>query len=202
MRNIIFAVLISYFIGAIPVGYIIGKIFYGVDITKKGSGNIGFANVAQYLGLKAAFSVFLLDYAEGFFAVLLVKTLFGNPLLTAVSAFFVVFGHDFSVFMRFKGGKGASTTYGALTVLSPLATFFGALTFFGVLGIKKYISLSNLVSIVMIPVYMFFLKVNKYYIFTASLLAVLLIYTHRKNIVDLSSGKEIKITDSNPLKRR
>lgn len=202
MKDIIITILISYIIGAIPVGYIVGKIFFKTDITKKGSGNIGFANVAQHLGLKAAFAVFLLDYLEGFIAVLAVKLLFNTPLLNAVAALMVVVGHDFSVFMKFKGGKGASTTYGALTVLSPLATLFGAFTFFGMLGIKKYISLSNLVSISMIPVYMVFMKVNKYYIFAAFSLAVLLIYTHRKNIADLISGKELKITNSEPLKRK
>ncbi len=202
MKNVFLAILISYFIGAIPVGYIIGRVFFKTDITKKGSGNIGFANVAQYLGLKAAFIVFLLDYAEGFFAVLIVKLLFGKPLLIAVAALTVVVGHDFSIFMKFKGGKGASTTYGALTILSPIATLFGAFTFFAILLAKKYISLSNIVSILSIPIYMLILNINKYYVLSAFLLAILLIYTHRKNISDLKSGKEIKITDSNPLKKR
>ncbi len=202
MKNVFLTILISYFIGAIPVGYIIGRVFFKTDITKKGSGNIGFANVAQYLGLKAAFIVFLLDYAEGFFAVLIVKLLFGKPLLIAVAAITVVVGHDFSIFMKFKGGKGASTTYGALTILSPIATLFGAFTFFAILLAKKYISLSNIVSILSIPIYMLILNINKYYVLSAFLLAILLIYTHRKNISDLKSGKEIKITDSNPLKKR
>ncbi len=202
MKNVFLTILISYFIGAIPVGYIIGRVFFKTDITKKGSGNIGFANVAQYLGLKAAFIVFLLDYAEGFFAVLIVKLLFGKPLLIAVAAITVVVGHDFSIFMKFKGGKGASTTYGALTILSPIATLFGAFTFFAILLAKKYISLSNIVSIFSIPIYMLILNINKYYVLSAFLLAILLIYTHRKNISDLKSGKEIKITDSNPLKKR
>lgn len=201
MKNVFLTILISYFIGAIPVGYIIGRVFFKTDITKKGSGNIGFANVAQYLGLKAAFIVFLLDYAEGFFAVLIVKLLFGKPLLIAVAALTVVVGHDFSIFMKFKGGKGASTTYGALTILSPIATLFGAFTFFAILLAKKYISLSNIVSIFSIPIYMLILNINKYYVISAFLLAILLIYTHRKNISDLKSGKEIKITDSNPLKK-
>ncbi len=202
MKNIIFTILIAYFIGAIPVGYIIGRVFFNTDITKKGSGNIGFANVAQYLGLKAAFTVFLLDYAEGFLAVLIVKLLFGTPVLNAIAALLVVLGHDFSVFMKFRGGKGASTTYGALTILSPLATLFGAFTFFAILGAKKYISLSNIVSIISIPIYMILLKTDKHYVISAVLLAIILIYTHRKNIADLIKGKEIKITNSNPLRKR
>jgi len=200
--KITIAVIVSYLIGAIPMGYIIGKVFYKTDITKKGSGNIGFANVAQYLGLKAAFVVFLLDFAEGFLAVLIFKLIFRDPLISAVSAFIVVFGHDFSVFMKFKGGKGASTTYGALAALAPLPTLFGAFTFFIVLWIKKYISLSNLISIGMIPIYMVLLNAPIYYTVSAMLLAILLVYTHRVNIANLFSGQEIKITDSNPMKKK
>ena len=199
--KILIAVIISYFIGAIPVGYLIGKVFYKTDITKKGSGNIGFANVAQYLGLKAAFIVFLLDFTEGFVAVLFSNLLFRDPLISAISAFVVVLGHDFSIFMRFKGGKGASTTYGALAALAPLPTLFGAFTFFIVLWIKKYISLSNLISIGMIPIYMVLLNAPIYYTVSAMLLALLLVYTHRVNIANLFSGQEIKVTDSNPMKR-
>jgi len=200
--KILVTVIVSYLIGAIPMGYIIGKVFYKTDITKKGSGNIGFANVAQYLGLKAAFVVFLLDFAEGFLAVLIFKLIFHDPLISAVSAFTVVFGHDFSVFMKFKGGKGASTTYGALAALAPLPTLFGAFTFFIVLWIKKYISLSNLISIGMIPIYMVLLNTPIYYTVSAMLLALLLVYTHRVNIANLFSGQEIKITDSNPMKKK
>ncbi len=199
--KITIAIIISYFIGAIPVGYIIGRVFYKTDITKKGSGNIGFANVAQYLGLKAAFIVFLLDFTEGFVAVLSFKLLFHDLLISAISAFVVVTGHDFSIFMKFKGGKGASTTYGALAALAPLPTLLGAITFFAVLGIKKYISLSNLISIGMIPIYMVFLNTPIYYTVSAMLLALLLVYTHRVNIANLFSGQEIKITNSNPMRR-
>ena len=200
--KILIVVIISYFIGAIPMGYIIGKAFYKTDITKKGSGNIGFANVAQYLGLKAAFIVFLLDFAEGFFTVLIFKLLFHNLFISAISVFVVVLGHDFSVFMKFRGGKGASTTYGAIAALAPLPTLLGAFTFFIVLWIKKYISLSNLISIGMIPIYMVLLNVPIYYTVSAMLLALLLVYTHRVNIANLFSGKEIKITDSNPIKKK
>ena len=200
--RILIAVIISYFIGAIPVGYLIGKVFYKTDITKKGSGNIGFANVAQYLGLKAAFIVFLLDFTEGFLAVLFSNLLFRDPLISAISAFVVVLGHDFSIFMKFRGGKGASTTYGALAALAPLPTLFGAFTFFIVLWIKKYISLSNLISIGMIPIYMVLLNAPIYYTVSAMLLALLLVYTHRVNIANLFSGQEIKVTDSNPMKKK
>ncbi len=202
MNKWLISVIIPYLIGAIPAGYIVGKLLYKTDITQKGSGNIGFANVAQYLGLKAAFLVFLLDYAEGFVSVLLIKLLFNSPLLSAVAALATVIGHDFSVFMKLKGGKGASTTYGALTILSPLATLFGAFTFFAVLGMKKYIALSNIISIAAIPVYMILLHANKCYIISSALLALLILFTHRKNIANLISGKEIKITESNPLKNR
>jgi glycerol-3-phosphate acyltransferase PlsY len=200
--KIAIAVVVSYFIGAIPVGYIIGRLFFKTDITKKGSGNIGFANVAQFLGLKAAFIVFMLDFTEGFIAVIIFKLLFHDPLISAISAFFVVLGHDFSVFMHFKGGKGASTTYGALAALAPLPTLLGAITFFIVLAVKKYISLSNLISICLIPIYMVLFSAPVYYTVSSMLLAFLLIYTHRVNIANLRAGLEIKITDSNPLKKK
>jgi glycerol-3-phosphate acyltransferase PlsY len=200
--NYFISVVIPYIIGAIPAGFIVSKLFYKTDITKKGSGNIGFANIAQFLGIKAAVIVFLLDFVEGFVAVFIIKALYNSNILSAIAAFSVVFGHDFSIFMGFKGGKGASTTYGALAFLSPLPTLFGAFTFFAVLAWKKYISLSNMVSIATIPIYMILLHNNIYFIYSSLLLSVLLLYTHRNNIKDLINGKEISILNSNPIKNR
>ncbi len=196
------SIFVPYLIGAIPAGYIVSRLFYKTDITKKGSGNIGFANIAQFLGIKAAVVVFLLDFLEGLIAVLLIRIFYNNNMLCAIAAATVVIGHDFSVFMKFKGGKGASTTYGALAFLSPLPTLFGAFTFFAVLLWKKYISLSNMVSITTIPIYMILLQSNIYYIWASILLALLLLYTHRQNIKDLANGREINILNSNPIKNR
>ncbi len=196
------SIIVPYLVGAIPAGYLIGRIFYKTDITKKGSGNIGFANVAQYLGVKAAIIVFLLDFLEGFVSVLIIRIAFHSDLMCAIAAVSTVIGHDFSIFMKFKGGKGASTTYGALAFLSPLPTFFGAFTFFLVLWWKKYISLSNIISIATIPLYEILLHRSVYYFYASLLLAAILLYTHRNNIKDLINGSEISILDSNPIKNR
>lgn len=196
------SIFVPYLIGAIPAGYIVSKLFYKTDITKKGSGNIGFANIAQFLGIKAAVVVFLLDFLEGFVSVLLVRIFYNGNMLCAIAAISVVIGHNFSVFMKFKGGKGASTTYGALAFLAPLPTLFGAFTFFAVLLWKKYISLSNIISIATIPIYMVLLRINIYYILASTFLAIMLLYTHRQNIKDLANGREISILNSNPIKNR
>ncbi len=196
------SIIVPYLVGAIPAGYLIGRIFYKTDITKKGSGNIGFANVAQYLGVKAAIIVFLLDFLEGFVSVLIIRIAFHSDLMCAIAAVSTVIGHDFSIFMKFKGGKGASTTYGALAFLSPLPTLFGAFTFFLVLWWKKYISLSNIVSIATIPLYEILLHRSVYYFYASLFVAAILLYTHRKNIKDLINGSEISILDSNPIKNR
>lgn len=104
MESILWIVL-AYFIGAIPSGYIIGRVFYGVNLKKVGSGNIGATNAYRELGVKAGLAVFICDFMKGFIAVHLGMP---DPVIVLLCAVFAIIGNDWSVFLHFKSGKGVA----------------------------------------------------------------------------------------------
>ena len=108
MESILWIVL-AYFIGAIPSGYIIGRAFYGVNLKKVGSGNIGATNAYRELGVKAGLAVFICDFMKGFIAVHLGMP---DPVIVLLCAVFAIIGNDWSVFLHFKSGKGVACGVG------------------------------------------------------------------------------------------
>src|SRR5438874_3584773 len=140
---------VAYLLGSIPFGYILVRVFRGTDVRTSGSGNIGATNVARsspLLGL----ATLLLDAGKGFLAVKLVGSFeiewaaSAQPLYTtaAVAAFFVVFGHMFPIWLKFRGGKGVATGVGAFLALVPLAILGAILVFVAVLLLFRYVSLA------------------------------------------------------------
>lgn len=113
MDGIVWIVL-AYFIGAIPSGYIIGRVFYGVNLKKVGSGNIGATNAYRELGAVAGLSVFICDFLKGFLAVHLGMP---DPTLVLACAIFAIVGNDWSVFLKFKSGKGVACGVGAFAYI-------------------------------------------------------------------------------------
>ena len=103
-------IILAYFIGAIPSGYIIGRVFYGVNLKKVGSGNIGATNAYRELGAKAGAAVFICDFLKGFIAVHLGMP---DPTIVLACAVFAIIGNDWSVFLHFKSGKGVACGVGA-----------------------------------------------------------------------------------------
>ncbi|PMP92679.1 MAG: acyl-phosphate glycerol 3-phosphate acyltransferase, partial [Desulfurella sp.] len=138
----------SFLIGSIPSGYLIGKT-KGIDLKSTGSGNIGASNAYRVLGKKEALLTLLFDMAKGFIVVLCVEKIpFAQNLkeiLVPVSIVSVVLGHDFSIFLKFKGGKGVATTYGSILIYSNYA-YIGLLLWLIILKITKYASLASLLS--------------------------------------------------------
>ncbi len=115
----------SYIVGAIPASFIMGKIARGIDLREHGSGNLGAANTFRVLGRRAAVPVLLFDIGKGFFAVWFVSgSMDGAIWFSLLAAVSVVIGHNYSVFVRFSGGKGVGTTAGAFLAL---AVHLGAL---------------------------------------------------------------------------
>lgn len=124
MPTTIFVFIIAYLLGSIPFGKIIGLKFYHVDIQKRGSGNIGFANVLTHLGWRAAVPTLVGDVGKGALATLIAQHYLGSDLafwagLTAMLA------HIFPVWLRFRGGKGIATAFGVMFVLAPVAALVG-----------------------------------------------------------------------------
>src|SRR6185312_3029964 len=148
--------LVSYLVGAIPFGYLVGR-WRGVDIMKQGSGNIGATNVGRVLGRPFGVLVFLLDFAKGAGPALAAKWFaFTHPLelppdslpvAAAVSAFL---GHLYPIYLRFHGGKGVATAAGAVSVLLPLPALAALVTWFVVVMANRYVSLASLLAAAML----------------------------------------------------
>jgi len=202
--------IISYLIGSIPWGLIISKKFFGFDIRKKGSGNIGSTNVFRILGMKWGIIVQALDISKGVLAVLIASWIGKNisiPNITGFSDITViqfcaglvaVFGHAFSIFAQFRGGKGINTALGMLIAIAPIDLSISILIFILAVILSGYISLGSISGALALPSSLFmrynFLHINipsyHFLIYATIALAVFIIYTHRKNIIRLLKGTE------------
>ena len=181
-------ILLTYLIASIPFGFIVGK-FSGRDITKEGSGNIGATNVARTIGKKAGIFVLLLDTLKGFIPVYISKLYF-DDLFVAVVAVVAVVGHCYSVFMKFKGGKGVATGLGVLIALSPKVALIVITLWLGIFLTTGYVSLASVISTFMSWIMMNYIEANYYYTIAALISSVIIVYKHSSNIERLIKGTE------------
>lgn len=192
MIRILFS-LASYLAGAVPFGMMIARKVADVDITQRGSGNIGATNVARELGLKWGLLTLLLDLLKGFVPVSLFAVLSPNQDLgLAVIGLSALLGHQFSVFKRFRGGKGVATALGVYLALAPLSTLVAVVVFVLTVAVSKFVSLGSMLSACIMPV-VFALTGRGWVLITASILmAGLICLKHRENIQRLIRGEERK----------
>ncbi len=202
-------IVVGYLLGSIPSGAIISKLFAKVDITQYGSGRTGSTNVLRTAGKKAALLVLLLDVLKGALSVLFAglivgKTFlvigdFGLGLLVAqvLAALASIAGHIWSIFLKFKGGRGVATFFGGLVALCPVAALFGSEVFLIGAGLTRFASLGSIAGVVgtytiLIPLTIFNGFPVEYLVY-ALIGSVIIIVMHRENIGRLLSGKERRI---------
>jgi glycerol-3-phosphate acyltransferase PlsY len=195
-------VLISYLLGSIPAGYIAGRIA-GIDVRKHGSGNIGATNVLRVLGKRYGYSVFLFDAFKGFVAVRLAYFAAikqappaAHPEYYAIAAaVFVIIGHTFPLWLRFKGGKGVATSAGAVFGLMPLAAVSIFLVWVVVFEITRYVSLASMLAAAALPVLVavflrFGITQGFGVLYFSSIMSLLILWRHRANFSRLLAGTE------------
>lgn len=189
-------ILLSYLVGAIPFGYIIGRLWKGIDIREYGSGNIGFTNVLRAIGTVPGFIVMLLDIGKGVAAVVGIARL-GEanltilPVLCGIAS---IIGHNWTIYLNFKGGKGIDTTIGVFIALEPIATVISLIVWVIAVAITRYVSLGSLLFVICLPLATLAIKQDITAVLVAAILAMLFaIYKHRSNIVRLLNGTERKI---------
>jgi glycerol-3-phosphate acyltransferase PlsY len=186
------AAILSYLLGSIPTGYLMAKA-KGVDIRSVGSGNIGATNVFRALGKTAGVVTLLVDCAKGVVAVVLVPRLFAldeRDLLALVCALSVILGHNYTCWLRFKGGKGIATSAGALLGLAWLAMLICLGVWLVVFGVGRYVSLASILAAVALPVAVFVTRGIGALFYLSIALAALAIWRHRSNIQRLLNGTE------------
>ena len=203
MFQIVFFIFI-FLLGSIPFGLLISRYWLKIDIRQKGSGNIGMTNVMRVGGKLPGIVTFVLDFGKGSLAVLLAQTVFSvsettpeiHFLFLSITGIVVVCGHVFSIFLKFKGGKGISTLFGVLVVLNLSIGFAAALVWVGIFLWKKISSLSAVSMLIVLP-WLFLLVpwlANETPVWTMFflflLLSSLLIFKHRGNIKRLLKGQE------------
>jgi len=192
--------LLAYLLGSIPFGLLIAQWVKGIDIRKHGSGNVGATNVFRVVGKVWGVVVLILDAAKGYVAVLLpvrfaaVDSASPYLVLIAVTA---ILGHSFSVWLRFRGGKGVATSLGVFLALAPVPTLASFGLFWLVFLASRIISLASLSAALFFPfaVLLFSREASGFHvIFPVSvLLAAFVFYTHRANIQRLLKGKEKRL---------
>ena len=188
--NFIIVALYSYLLGSIPFGLVITKIFLKKDIRKTGSGNIGATNVLRTGNKYLAALTLFLDSLKGYAAVFITTETFQDLYL--YSAFFCLVGHIYSIWLKFKGGKGVATFLGIIFVLSFDYFIIFILSWLILIVIFKYSSLSSMCSVLCVLIYdYFFIEKNIMLFFTISF--ILIIYTHKNNLHRLINKKEPKI---------
>lgn len=198
---LVFGFLVGAFLlGGLPFGLLVARAYGVRDIRQHGSGNIGATNVWRVVGRKAAIWVYVLDISKGVAAVLIAKAV--NQTLLPQDTFFVlvaiaaVCGHVFSPYLGFRGGKGVNTGLGVMLVLLPLEILGGLVVFTVIVAVTKYISLGSIVAAVALPALVLiereFLgrEIASIYLYLTVILAVLVIFTHRKNVERLIAGTE------------
>ncbi len=180
----------SYLLGSIPSGLIIGKLFFGTDIRQYGSKNIGATNAYRVLGLKGALPIFLCDAAKGALPVFLSEP---NELLMIACGIFALLGHNWSLFLAFKGGRGVATGLGVLIALAPLVSLICFAVWGVIVYITKFVSLGSVVAAFFVPFLMYAMGKPLSFVYFGVLAALFVIYRHRENIVHLLQGKELKV---------
>jgi glycerol-3-phosphate acyltransferase PlsY len=185
--------LASYFVGAIPTSYLAGRIFRGIDLREHGSKNLGATNVYRTLGWKYAIPVGLVDIAKGAVPVLVFAPRASDSQLFALACgVAAVGGHVFSMFVRFRGGKGVATAAGVMLGLAPLSLGVALVIWIVVLKLSGYVSLASIAAAAGFPVAVYLLERpdQPEVLWLDALLAAAIIWLHRANIRRLLNGTE------------
>jgi len=202
---IILGIIINYFIGSIPTAYIFGRLLKGIDIRQYGSGNVGATNALRVLGKGIGITVLAIDIVKGFLPLLLWGDFFAartpvNPeIVYIILGVSCICGHNWTIFLNFKGGKGIATTLGMLLAMAVkipgLGLVIGLVLIIWVITfmISRIVSLSSIVAAVTLPLFMIIFRQSLILIIASLLLSCFTIYRHKSNIQRLRQGKESTI---------
>lgn len=183
--------------GSVPSGLWLVQAFHGIDIRNYGSKNIGTTNVFRIVGPKTAVLVLIADAFKGILAVGIMSYFFHNPLLDVVTALGALLGHNYSLFLGFKGGKGVATALGLLIFMMPKV----AVASFGIwlvcVLLTRYVSLGSIMAAIFTPPLAWYLGYPSAYVIFSVVAAFFVVFRHKENIHRLLTGTESKIKPGN-----
>ena len=190
--------VLAYLLGATPTSYIVGRVVHGIDLRKHGSGNLGATNAFRVLGWRAAAPVMGADIVKGWIPAVYFPTIDGaDPLGWALAyGAAAITGHVFSVYVRFKGGKGVATSAGVFLALAPWAVLIAGIVWGVVLVLTRIVSLASMVAAVVLPVAVFATNEPRTELWLSVGLSLFVLYAHRSNIRRLVRGEESRFSRS------
>ncbi len=188
---------IAYLVGSIPFGLLAGKLVAKVDIRDYGSGKIGMTNVLRTAGVTAAAVVLLLDMGKAVAVVVVARLLFDSYGAEAASALAVIFGHNWPVFIGFRGGRGTASGWGGLLILSPIAGLIASVIGLSLVGLTRYVSLGSIMAAGLGSLALVILALMGQeplvYSWYGIIGGTLIVVRHRDNIQRLLNGTERKL---------
>lgn len=184
--------LASYLIGAFPTSYVVGRLVRGIDLREHGSGNLGATNVYRVLGWKAAVLVFPVDIFKGFAPTFFFPQLDGSPHGEWALAYgaAAILGHVYSVYVRFKGGKGIATSAGVFLALAPWALLAGLVVWVLLVATTRIVSIASLAAALVVPLVVLVEEGNGPVFWLSLALLLFVVWSHRTNIRRLAHGEE------------
>ena len=195
MTNLL--IILSYLIGALPSSVWIGMYFYNTDVREHGSGNAGATNTFRVLGKRAGITVLILDILKAWIAVTVLSSFAVNKSVEFQLALglVAVLGHIFPVYIGFRGGKGIASLLGVIIALHPWAALISIAFFLLTLIISRFVSLSSILAACAFPlvIYYYFEETNRSLLIYSIMVAILVIFTHKKNIERLFKKEESKV---------
>lgn len=199
---VLVGIIISYLLGSIPTAYLYGRALKGIDIRKFGSGNVGATNAFRVLGPLSGVIVLILDVLKGIISVTVVANYFPSysgislEVVRIIYGITCVCGHNWTLFLRFRGGKGVATTLGVLAGLAiavvelRLILFLVILVWFLTFLSFRFVSLASVLSAISLPIFVFIFHPLKELLILSLVLAIFIVIRHKKNLLGLLSGKE------------
>lgn len=184
--------LIAYLLGSIPFGLIVARL-KDIDIRQYGSGNIGATNVFRIMGPTAGITVFALDLFKGTLAVYLMSLTTSDSWLIILAGFLAILGHTYSIFLKFKGGRGAATGLGVLFGIAPDIFLAAVIVAVAVIATSRYVSLGSIITALFVTAAFFVFGRPLPYTIISAIVALLIIIKHRDNIKRLINQTEPKI---------
>lgn len=195
MMRLALSVLLAYVLGSIPFTYLAGWL-RGLDLSRRGSGNLGGTNAIRVLGPFPGFLAGLADVGKAALAVLIARGLTDDYWSSALAAVAASLGHSYSLYLRLvKGGKGVSAVIGAFLYLAPLPTALGLAAALGLVLVTRYVSLGSLAFVSLLPPLLFLFRQPLPWIAASAAMAILAFWRHRGNIRRLRQGTERRIDE-------
>jgi glycerol-3-phosphate acyltransferase PlsY len=189
-------VLFAYLLGSLPTALVVVRLFTGDDVRLKGSGNVGATNALRTAGWKAGVVVTVIDVAKGAVPVWLMKLYNPESVWIAAAMLATVLGHCYPVWLKFRGGKGVATGFGAFLVIAPLSALAALALWFVVLVIWRWVSLASMVASASFPMILKLIdNPDLVTLVAVSAAAVLIILRHGSNIRSMLAGEEVKVGD-------